>query len=525
MQKKIYFWLLLISLAILLLNTFIAFQLAWLYVVLVPLLLVSIYDLIQKKHTVLRNFPIIGHFRYIFESIRPQIYQYFIESESEGRPLQREQRAVIYARAKGTIDTQPYGTKKDVEEVGYEWINHSMLAKTASNYSPRLMIGGDQCSQPYNASLLNISAMSFGAISKNAVMALNRGAKRGGFYHNTGEGGLSPYHLKYGGDIVWQIGTGYFGCRHKDGSFNAEMFQHNASHDSVKMIEIKLSQGAKAGHGGILPAAKITEEIAEIRGVPMGQDVISPPVHSTFSTPIGLLEFVAHLRELSFGKPVGFKLCLGNPHEFMAIIKAMMMTGIRPDFITVDGAEGGTGAAPLEFANAVGTPLSDALVFVHNCLVGANLREHVRVICSGKLLTGFQLAHKLALGADALNSARAMMLALGCIHSLRCNTNKCPSGVATQNPSLVHGLDVDSKFVRVARYHEEALKSLAELVAAAGLDSPHDLKPRHIYRRISKTRVKRLDQIYPFIAPGSLLTDDVPGVYRTAWQEAAAESF
>jgi len=367
--------------------------------------------------------------------------------------------------------------------------------------------------------------MSFGAISNNAVRALNKGAKLGNFSHNTGEGGLSPYHLEHGGDIVWQVGTGYFGCRNHDGSFNADKFKDNATKPSVKMIEIKLSQGAKAGHGGILPAVKLTEEIANIRGVPMGQDVISPPRHSTFNTPIEMMEFVADLRELSEGKPVGFKLCLGSRHEFLSIVKAMLETEILPDFITVDGGEGGTGAAPLEFANAVGTPLNDALVFVHNSLVGANIRDKIKIISSGKLITGFQLAHKLALGADLLNSARAMMLALGCIHSLKCNTNLCPTGVTTQDPSLVYGLVVEDKYKRVARYHDEAVKSLVELVAATGLDSPNQLEARHIYRRISRTQVQRLDEIYDYIDYGSLLNGEAPPEYSHPWEEASAESF
>lgn len=500
-------------------------QIVWLFLLVVPLGLLGVYDIIQKKHTVTRNYPIIGHLRFLLESMRPQMYQYFIESDQEGRPLQREQRDVIYKRAKGTISTQPYGTKKEVNEVGYEWINHSVQARTPTDFSPRILVGNQQCKKPYSASLLNISAMSFGAISSNAVLALNKGAKLGNFYHNTGEGGISPYHLEHGGDLVWQIGTGYFGCRDKHGGFDEQRFQENANREQVKMIELKLSQGAKAGHGGILPAAKISEEIATIRGVDLGHDVVSPARHSTFSTPIEMMEFLARLRELSGGKPVGFKLCLGSHHEFMSIVKAMIATNIVPDFITVDGAEGGTGAAPLEFANAVGTPLNDGLAFVHNALVGAGLREQIRVICSGKLITGFQLAHKLALGADMLNSARAMMLALGCIHSLKCNTNLCPTGVTTQDPKRVKGLVVSDKYKRVANYHQEALKALVELVGATGLERPSDLRAHHIYRRVSSTKIKRLDQIYHYIEPGCLLRGEASEDYQRPWDEADAEQF
>lgn len=524
MQRRIFLILIAIILVIAF-HSMIWSQFAWLYLIVVPLGLLGIFDITQKKHTVTRNFPIIGHLRFILEAIRPQMYQYFIESDQEGRPLEREQRDVIYKRSKGTISTQPYGTKKNVNEVGYEWINHSVQAKTLTDFSPRVVVGNKQCSKPYTASLLNISAMSFGAISSNAVLALNQGAKVGGFYHNTGEGGLSPYHLEPGGDIVWQIGTGYFGCRNKQGGFDAKRFKENASHEQVKMIELKLSQGAKAGHGGILPAAKITEEIASIRGVEMGFDVLSPAQHAAFSTPTEMMEFLAQLRELSGGKPVGFKLCLGSHREFMSMVKAMIETNIVPDFITVDGAEGGTGAAPLEFANAVGTPLNDGLAFVHNALVGAGLREQIRIICSGKLITGFQLAHKLALGADMLNSARAMMLALGCIHSLKCHTNQCPTGVTTQDPSLVYGLVVEEKYKRVANYHKEALKALVELVGATGLDRPSDLCAHHIYRRVSSTEIMRLDQIYHYIEPGCLLRGEASEDYQRPWDEANAQQF
>jgi glutamate synthase domain-containing protein 2 len=496
-----------------------------LYIIVLPLFGIGIFDILQRQHTLLRNFPILAHFRYMFESIRPQIYQYFIESEIDGRPLKREEREVVYERAKGELSTRPYGTKEDLYAVGYEWINHSLMAKRAEDLSPRMMIGSSLCTKPYSASLFNISAMSYGAISSNAVLALNRGAKQGNFYENTGEGGISEHHLRYGGDLVWQIGTAYFGCRTLAGEFDAKSFAEKANLPSVKMIEIKLSQGAKPGFGGILPAAKLTPEIATMRGVVMGEDVISPPTHSTFNTPIGLLEFVQQLRELSGGKPVGIKLCLGSQVEFMAICKAMVATKIVPDFITVDGGEGGTGAAPLEFTNSVGTPLTEGLIFIHNALVGVGLRDQIRVICAGKILSGFSLASKLALGADICNSARGMMLALGCVHSLKCNTNRCPTGVTTQDPNLMYGLNVEDKYQRVARYHAEVLISLAELTAAAGLDHPADLRPYHLFRRVSATEVLSFDKIYPYLDNCALLNGTHHPYYAQAWSLATKIRF
>jgi glutamate synthase domain-containing protein 2 len=496
-----------------------------LYLIVVPFFLLGIFDVLQRQHTLLRNFPIIAHFRYMFEAIRPQVYQYFIESETDGRPLEREQREVVYERAKGVLSTRPYGTKENVYEVGYEWINHSLMAKRPTDLSPRMMIGNSLCTAPYSASIFNISAMSYGAISSNATLALNRGALTGKFYQNTGEGGLSDYHLRYGGDLVWQIGTAYFGCRNYLGEFMPDLFAEKARLPSIKMIEIKLSQGAKPGFGGILPAAKLTAEIAAMRCVPMGEDVISPPTHNTFNTPIGLLEFVQKLRELSGGKPIGIKLCLGSHVEFMAICKAMLATQTFPDFITVDGGEGGTGAAPIEFTNSVGTPLTEGLIFIHNALVGAGLRDKIRIICAGKLLSGFSVASKLALGADLCNSARGMMLALGCIHSLKCNTNRCPTGVTTQDPRLVYGLNVEDKYQRVARYHAEVLTSLAELVACAGLDTPSQLRPYHLFRRISATEVRSFDQIYPYMREPSLLDGTADPFYAKPWSMAKESTF
>ncbi len=497
----------------------------WSLVVIVPLILRGIADVVQTKQAIRRNYPVLGHMRYILELIRPEINQYFIESNSDGKPFSRNDRSIVYQRAKGEVDTLPFGTQRDVYATGYEWINHSLAPTHVAAADSRVLVGGPDCTQPYSASLLNVSAMSYGSLSKNAILALNGGARIGGFAHNTGEGGLSPYHLSPGGDVIWQIGTGYFSCRTRDGRFSLEEFTKRAALPNVKMIEIKLSQGAKPGHGGILPAQKLTPEIVEIRGVEPGKDVISPPAHTAFSTPIGLLEFVQQLRVASAGKPVGFKLCIGKRHEFLGIVKAMLLTGITPDFITVDGGEGGTGAAPLEFSDSVGTPLNEGLSFVHNALVGANLRDRIRIIASGKVNTGFQMATKVALGADMCNAARAMMFALGCIQALRCNTNACPTGVATQNPALVNGLHVGDKADRVARYHAETVKSFLEVIGAAGLPHPGALKPWFILKRVSAMEIKSYADIYPQLEPGALLAESVSGSMARAWQAASAHQF
>lgn len=497
----------------------------WILALLSPVLVTGIVDMFQTKHSVLRNFPVIGHFRYWLELIRPEISQYFIESNSDGVPFSREQRSVVYQRAKRALDTLPFGTQKNLYEVGYEWVSHSIVPAHVDANHLRVTVGGPDCKQPYSASLLNVSAMSFGSLSKNAIRALNQGAKIGGFAHNTGEGGLSPYHLENGGDIIWQIGTGYFGARTPEGGFCPNNFQKRATLPQVKMIEIKLSQGAKPGHGGILPGAKVTQEISEIRGVPMGVDVISPPGHSVFTTPIGLLEFVKQLRDLSGGKPVGFKLCIGRRREFLAICKAMVSTGITPDFITVDGGEGGTGAAPVEFSNHIGAPLREALIFVHNSLVGYSLRDRIRIIASGKVTTGFDVVTKLAVGADMCNSARAMMMALGCIQALQCNTNKCPVGVATQNPELVRGLVTADKAPRVASFHKETLKSVAEILGAMGLTSPRHLRPWHVMRRTSFTETKHYGELYHFIESGDLLREPLPKDFARACAAASPETF
>ncbi len=498
----------------------------WAFVAVVPIIAVGLIDMFQTKHTIKRLYPVIGNFRYLFESVRPEIQQYFVESETSGAPIPREYRALVYQRAKGARDTRPFGTIFDVNRAGYEWINHSMVPKHATELAPRVTFGGKDCTQPYSSAVLNISAMSYGALSKNAIMALNKGAKIGGFSHNTGEGSLSPYHLEHGGDIVWQIGTGYFGCRDANGNFNPELFAKNSQREVVKMIEIKLSQGAKPGHGGILPAAKLTEEIARIRNVPMGADVVSPPAHTAFSTPTGLLDFIVQLRQLSGGKPVGFKLCIGRKDEFLAICKAMLETDIYPDFITVDGGEGGTGAAPTEMTNSVGTPLRDALIFVNNALIGCGLRDEMRIIASGKMFSAFHLVRAIALGADTVNSARGMMLSLGCIQARSCNTDECPTGIATQNPARNKGLVVKDKASRVAQFQEDTVANAAELIAAAGLDSLDELMPIHINRRVQGTVVKTYAELYPNITGSCLLAaDTIPAAWRADWEKADAHTW
>ena len=489
-----------------------------------PIVALGCVDMLQTRRAIRRNFPVIGHARYLLEEIRPEIQQYFIESNMDGRPFSREERSVVYQRAKGERDTLPFGTQRDVYEHGYEWINHSIAPVEPRSDDPRVRIGAKLCAHPYDASLLNISAMSFGALSGRAVEALNIAAREGGFAHNTGEGSISSYH-RQGGDLIWQIGTGYFGCRDGKGRFDPEAFQDRAALDAVKMIEIKLSQGAKPGHGGLLPAAKISREIAEIRGVPIGVDVDSPPGHSAFSTPIELLEFVTRLRDLSGGKPVGFKLCVGKRREFLAICKAMVETGLRPDYIAVDGGEGGTGAAPIEFSNRMGCPLTEGLTFVHNSLVGCNLREDVKLLASGKVSSGFGLVRLIALGADACYAARAMMMSIGCIQARRCNSNDCPVGVATQNPALQKGLVVSVKSGRARQFHRSTIEAAIELMGAAGIDSPSGLRPWHVMRRVSATETQHYGEIIEYLQPGALLGVDLPQSFARAWQAATPASF
>lgn len=496
----------------------------WFIVFFTPVILLWIYDLVQKKHSILRNFPVLGHFRYILEFLRPEIQQYFIANDEEELPYNRETRSVIYQRAKNVRDTVPFGTERDILEVGYTWVLHSLAPKHPSEVEDRITICGPDCKKPYSASRMNISAMSFGSLSGNAIMALNKGAKIGGFYQNTGEGGLSPYHLQ-GGDVVFQLGTAYFGCRDDQGHFAPSEFQIEAMRDEVKMIEIKLSQGAKPSHGGILPAAKLTAEIAKIRKVQMGHDVISPAAHTAFDSPKGLLQFIKKLRELTGGKPIGFKLCVGRRNEFLGICKAMVETNILPDFITVDGAEGGTGAAPVEFTNRVGEPLEAGLVFVHNALVGVNVRDKIRIICSGKIASGYDIVEKIALGADICNAARAMMMSVGCVQSKQCNANTCPTGVATQSARLQRGLVVDEKKNHAANFHRNTVKSFLEIVGAMGLTNPTELRPEFLMRRVSSESVKPLSEIYEYLKPGQLLGKDIPDSYKKYWMEASADKF
>jgi glutamate synthase domain-containing protein 2 len=432
---------------------------------------------------------------------------------------------VIYQRAKGQMQTVPFGTQRDVYALNYEWVEHSMAAKHVEKTDLRVDVGGKDCTKPYSASLLNISAMSYGALSTSAVKALNWGAKKGNFAHNTGEGSISPYHMENGGDLIWQIGTGYFGCRTLDGKFNPEMFKEKASMDQVKMIEIKLSQGAKPGHGGILPAAKVNAEVAEIRGVEIGKDVNSPPSHNEFSNPIEMMMFIQKLRELSGGKPVGFKLCVGQKHEFIALCKAMIKTGITPDFITVDGGEGGTGAAPIEFTNSIGTPLEDGLTFVHDMLVGFGLKDQIKIIASGKVLSAFHILCRMALGADMVYSARGFMLSLGCIQALRCNSNDCPTGIATNEPGLVRGLVVPLKADRVFHFHDDTMKALAEMLGAMGLEGHDDLIRSHINRRVSRLQVMNYEEMYPLVKSGTFLNGEYPQKYSKYFPLAQAESF
>lgn len=495
---------------------------------------VGIHDVFQTRRNVLRNYPVIGHVRYLLLKIRPEIQQYYIETDQSGTPFDEETRHVVRARARlntkiGSVNKQrytvPFGTQLDVYQPGFEWINHSMCPTKLNFDEARLTVGGPHCTKPYSASRLNISAMSFGAISQNAVEALNLGAKINNFAHNTGEGGLSPYHLKHGGDIILQVGTAYFGFRNPDGSFNADVFKIKAQLPAVKMIEIKISQGAKPAHGGLLPGAKISQEIADIRMMERGKDCESPAKHATFSTPIGLMHYIAQLRELSGGKPVGFKLCIGSPTEFMSVVKAMLETGIYPDFITVDGKEGGTGAAPMEFVDHLGTPLFDALAFVHNILIGAGLREHIRLIASGKVTNGFSMARLVALGADLCNSARGMMFALGCIQARRCNTNKCPTGITTQDPKRMKAIDVKTKSAYVASYHDATVLNFLEVLGAAGVEKVDQLTPEHLCRRTGLTEVKTYADLYPRCEPNALINGTACEKYQTMWANARAEKF
>ncbi|MGH6672868.1 MAG: FMN-binding glutamate synthase family protein [Xanthobacteraceae bacterium] len=497
----------------------------------IPLLLfgglsvIGTLDLIQPRHSVLRNYPLTAHIRFILEEIRPEIRQYFLESEKDGTPFSRDKRAIVYQRAKRALDKRPFGTQDDVYASGYEWLHHSIAPKSVVKEPFRIAIGGPDCTQPYSASIFNVSAMSFGALSANAIRALNSGAKRGNFAHDTGEGGYSRYHRENGGDIIWEIGSGYFSCRNEDGSFCAEKFEEGACCEQVKMVELKLSQGAKPGHGGVLPGAKVSPEIAAARGVPVGIDCISPSRHSAFSTPIEMMQFIGTMRQLSGGKPAGFKLCIGHRWEFLAICKAMLETGIYPDFIVVDGKEGGTGAAPLEFADHLGMPLREGLNFVHNALVGINARDRIKLGASGKIISAFDIARVTALGADWCNSARGFMFALGCIQSQSCHTDRCPTGVSTQDRVRQRALVVTDKSERVFNFQRATVEALAELVAAAGLSHPAELSPTHFSRRVSAHEVKSFAELYPALEPGELVKGSGDSRYEIPWAMASAEEF
>ena len=507
----------------------------WIVVVLmmsVPLLAMGIIDMSQTRQAVRRNYPILARFRYLFEQIRPEIRQYLLEDDTEARPFSRNQRSVVYQRAKQEIDKRPFGTQIDVYEIGYEWMNHSITPTKVPSHDFRIVIGQIQgknkpgVNQPYSASVFNISAMSFGALSANAIRSLNLGAKKGGFAHDTGEGSISVYHREHGGDLIWEIGSGYFGCRNTDGSFSEEKFTKNALTPQVKMIEVKLSQGAKPGQGGILPGPKVTPEIAAARGVEAWTDCVSPACHGAFSTPIEFMRFIDHLRALSGGKPTGFKLAIGHPWEFFAIVKAMLETGITPDFIVVDGGEGGTGAAPVEFTDHVGTPMQEALLLVHNTLVGTNLRDQIQIGASGKIITAFDLARTLAVGADWCNSARGFMFALGCIQAQNCHTGTCPTGVATQDPKRQQALVVPNKAERVYNFHKNTLKALAELLAAAGVSHPDELGPHHVVQRVGHNKVHLLANLFPYVAAGAVLEGTTGlNVYEMYWPMAQAKSF
>ncbi len=493
-----------------------------------PLVGLGFNDMRQAQRSILRNYPVIGHLRYLLEFIRPEIRQYFIESDNEAAPFSRQQRSLVYQRAKGEPDKRPFGTQKDVNATGYEWLSHAIAPTDIASHDFRVTIGagGSSCTQPYSASVFNISAMSFGALSANAVLALNTGARRGGFAHDTGEGSISRYHREPGGDLIWEVASGYFGCRDANGRFDPDKFAEQARSPQVKMIEVKLSQGAKPGHGGVLPAAKVTPEIAATRGIPIGQDCVSPAAHSEFSTPLGLLQFVDRLRTLSGGKPTGFKLCIGHPWEFFGIVKAMLESGILPDFIVVDGAEGGTGAAPLEFTDHVGTPLQEGLLLVHNTLVGTNLRDKIKIGASGKIVTAFDVARTLAMGADWCNAARGFMFALGCIQAQKCHTDRCPTGVATQDKSRQKALVVPDKAERVHQYHDHTLHALLELTQAAGLQHPADFRAHHIVRRVSGNEVQLLSTLLKYLEPGDLLAGRYRyQLYERYWPMAQAERF
>ncbi|MVZ65391.1 FMN-binding glutamate synthase family protein [Sphingobacterium sp. DK4209] len=467
----------------------------WLLLIPFPLLVIALYHSFQTSHAILRNYPLVGYFRYFFESIRPELRQYFWESDTDGRPFNRRQRSLVYQRAKNQRETVAFGMQTDPQAIGNEWAAHSIFPVHIEDHNLRTMVGNSQCKQPYSLSVFNISAMSYGALSRTAITALNKGAALQNFAHNTGEGGISQYHIS-GGDLIWQVGTGYFGCRDENGFFSEELYREKSTRPYVKMIELKLSQGAKPGHGGILPAAKNTPEVAAIRHVVPGTDVMSPPAHSAFRTPTEMMQFIQKLRELSDGKPVGFKLCIGDKNEFLDICNAMQETQIFPDFISVDGSEGGTGAAPLEFTDNLGMPLYDALAFVTTTLINFGLKKNIKVIVSSRIVTGFDILKVIALGADACYSARGMMFALGCIQALKCNEDVCPVGVATQQPHLYKGLDVQDKYVRVAQFHRNTLRATVEIMEACGFKTLDDVSADKFFRKVDSQNTLSFHDIY-----------------------------
>lgn len=497
----------------------------YLLIVIIPYIVIGIYDIYFTTHNVLINYPVIGHLRYMLEFIRPEVQQYFVASNTSGRPYNREVRSLVYQRAQHERDTLPFGTQQNIRENGYELAYHSLAPQQVPAGEKRILVGGEQCGRPYDASRFNISAMSYGALSPTAILAMNLGAKKGGFAQDTGEGGISKFHLQHGGDLIWEVGTAYFGCRTENGEFDPQTFKEKSRHPNVKMIEIKLSQGAKPSHGGLLPGIKVTLPIARARGIMVGKDCLSPPAHATFSTPEGLLQFMQQLRELSDGKPVGFKLCIGKRHEFMGICKAMLSTGIIPDFITIDGAEGGTGAAPVEFTNRLGMPINEALIFVNNCLRGIKLRDKIRIIAAGKVATGFDMLSKFALGADMCNAARAMMFAVGCIQALRCNTNECPTGVTTQDEARMAAIDVAHKSDHVQHYQHATLESCFDLIGAMGYSQISELSAADIYRRSDAEKALPYSEVFPHLAEGALLQTDIHPGYAADWHAASSDRF
>ncbi|MFJ8825852.1 FMN-binding glutamate synthase family protein [Streptomyces sp. NPDC102467] len=482
------------------------------------------WDLAQPRHSVLRNYPLLGHLRFLMETLRPEIQQYFVERNYDGRPYDRDVRSIVYERAKDVEAEEPFGTERDVYEEGYEYLVPSMHPTDPPERPPRVRIGGPDCALPYDMALLNVSAMSFGALSGNALRALNKGAALGGFAHDTGEGGLSEHHLAHGGDLVWEIGTGYFGCRTDDGRFDRAEFAEKAAHEQIKCVSVKLSQGAKPGIGGVLPGGKVTAEIASVRDVPEGETVVSPPYHKEFDTPRQLMGFLAELRSLTGGKPVGFKLCVGSRVQFLAVCKAMLAEGVTPDFVIVDGAEGGTGAAPLEFADHLGAPLTEGLITVHNALVGTGLRSRIRIGASGKVATGADIVKRLLQGADFTNAARAMMFAVGCIQSQRCHTNTCPVGVATQDPRRARALDVEDKAARAHHYQQATVHSAMQIMAAMGIQDPRELRPDLLMRRIAPHEVRSYGQLYEWLEPGSLIGEP-PATWAADWAAAHPDRF